>query len=230
LARSAPNVVFGEFEKFGGVLSPVDAASYDQYGEQAVPIKAPVFTHFRPNPEYLERFGKGSLDYRTWATKADAIIPGEVIYSLYTTVMKASRDPSLCVDDTGRPMGYAENVRSYCPDQEVIQIGNIVAKSRFYASRWYDDWLFFQHHRMCPKDQSVCTIDNDPATGLPYDPDTVGLGSPDTTYPSQNAEFCRSSDDTSGKISNIPPKCPFGSDFVKKDCFRGQLGENTEGA
>ncbi|CAB9508839.1 expressed unknown protein [Seminavis robusta] len=214
--------LFGEFEKFAGVLSPVDAAAYDQFGNEANPIVAPVYTHFRPNPEYLERFGDGSLDFRQWATREDAVKPGEVIYSVHTTVMKDTREPSLCVDDEGVPLGYQEDVNIYCPEQEVILIGNVVAKSRFYASQWPDDWLFFQHHRMCPKDQSVCTVDNDPTTNLPYGPDLLGLGNPDTTYPYQNAEFCRSTDDKSGQISNIPPECPFGSIFVKSDCYEGQ--------
>ncbi|CAB9501892.1 expressed unknown protein [Seminavis robusta] len=214
--------LFGEFEKFAGVLSPVDAAAYDQFGNEANPIVAPIYTHFRPNPEYLERFGDGSIDFRKWVTKEDAVRPGEVIYSLHTTVMKDTREASLCANDEGQPLGYEEDVSIYCPEQEVILIGNVVAKSRFYASQWPDDWLFFQHHRMCPKDQSVCTADNDPTTNLPYDPDTLGLGNPDTTYPYQNAEFCLSSDDTSGEVSNIPPTCPFGANFIKSDCYEGQ--------
>jgi hypothetical protein len=184
--------------------------AYDQYGKPAVPLKEPVYTHFRPNPEYLERFGNGTLDFRKWATKADAVIPGEVMFSLYTTVIKANREPSLRVEDIGQTLGYAEDVSMYCPDKHVIdwkRCGKVEVLCFAMARRL----AIFSAPPNVSKDQSVCTIDNDPLTRLTYDPDTIDLGSPDATYPSQNAEFCRSSDDKSGKVSNIPPKCPFGS-------------------
>ena len=111
-----------------------------------------------------------------------------------------------------------------CPEQEVIQLGNIVLKTRFYAAEWPDEWLFFQHHRMCPKDQSVCAFDNNADSPLPTDPGGKGLGNPDTTDPVIQSDFCFSSDDKSGVASGIPPTCPFGSVRVeaKTDCYPGR--------
>ena len=158
------------------------------------------------------------MEFRKWATKEDAIAPGDLLYSLYTTVLKSNGDPSLCVDDEGVPQ-VDEDVAKWCPEQEAIQLGNVIMTSRFYAAEWPDQWLFFQHHRMCPKDQTVCAVDNDPTSPLPTDPNGEGLGNPDTTYPLLQSDFCLSSNDKSGTISGTPPSCPFGSEFKKSGCY-----------
>lgn len=221
-------LVFGEFEAVSGALSPVDAATFDQFGNEAAVIKSPVITSFRPNPTFKDKFGLGeSIDFREWATTADAVAPGETLYSLYTTVLKSNGDPSLCVDDDGIPQ-VDEDVAKWCPEQKVIQLGNVIMTSRFYAAEWPDEWLFFQHHRVCPKDQSVCAFDSDPNTPLPTDPNGEGLGNPDTTYPEHNTDFCLSSDDKSGQITGNLPSCPLGSNFKESGCFvRGDQNEKV---
>jgi len=96
-----------------------------------------------------------------------------------------------------------EDVPTFCPEQRVIDPGQIITTSRFYASKWPDDSLFFQHTRVCPKDQVTCKED----TATSYDPQ---LDTPDTSYANDNGVLCWSSDDKSGEITGVLPACPNG--------------------
>ena len=51
--------VFGEFEKFSGVLSVADVAAYDQFGNEVEEPKTPIIVQFNPNEQLKNQFGKG---------------------------------------------------------------------------------------------------------------------------------------------------------------------------
>ena len=205
--------LFGSLEKFAGVLSVADSAAYNVSGGQEDDPKTPFIVHFDPNPVFVEQFGRvGELDFRKWLKdNADTFRDGTLLYNLYTTVSKASGEATLCVDANGIPQAD-EDMETVCPDQERIKLGAVVLKSRFYASQWGDDGLFFQHTRFCPKDQSICS--NFPAESLtqPY-PSFADSGG--------DAMICLSDDDRDGEVSGIPPECPEGSSRVGDYCYPG---------
>lgn len=211
------DIFFGEYEKFSGVLSTADAASYDAAGTEVARPKAPIIASFRPNPVLKDRFGRGDvLDFRQWVTSDDVVTDGTLLYTVWTTVDKSTGEASLCLDqNTGGVPQVDDDVARLCPEQQVIQIGSVIAKSRFMAAEWPDKSLLFQHHRMCPKDQSTCAFDADPSTPRP------DFTIPDTLFAGNVETFCVSSDDKTGLLTGDAPDCPAGSVPRNNLCFPG---------
>lgn len=212
---------FGEFEHVSGVLGFSDFAAYDQSGEEEVSPKAPINVQLRPNPDLKAKFGPGpSLDFREWATTEDAVPVGTLIYTVWTTINSETGEPSLCVDENGTPQ-TDDDVSGLCPEQEVIKIGEVFAKSRFYSSKWVDDKLFFQHTRLCPKDQSKCAVEDN--VDILSD-----LSSPPTLFAEDSTEICISDKGKDGLLTNVEPECPEGSSLVHNYCFPGTLRKVEE--
>jgi hypothetical protein len=207
---------FHEYERFSGVLSTSDVAAYDKEGNEEPSPVAPIIVQFHPNQDIANKFGKGpSMDFREWATTEDAVPAGTVIYTAWTTINIATREPSLCVDSNGIPQ-VDEDVSKHCPDQELVKVGEVVMTSRFHTSEWVDKSLFFQHTRMCPKDQTRCVMedpDNPPPT----------LTVPATTYAGDDAGICVSDEEKDGLISGNRPPCPPGSEAAGDYCYPGEL-------
>jgi hypothetical protein len=210
------DVFFGEYEKFSGVISTADAASYDAVGTEEANPKAPIIASFRPNPVLKDRFGRGDvLDFRQWVTSDDVVTDGTLLYTVWTTMNKSTGEASLCLDPNGGVPQVDDDVARLCPEQQVIQIGSVIAKSRFIAAEWSDKSLLFQHHRMCPKDQSTCAFDADPSTPRP------DFTIPDTLFAGNTETFCVSSDDKTGLVTGNAPDCPAGSVPRNNLCFPG---------
>ena len=205
--------VFGQTERFSGVLSTADAASYDALGSEELNPKAPIIVHFEPNPIFKEQFGRVSeLNFRQWLRDNEATFEeGTLLYTVYTTVNKETLEPSLCVDDTGAPLAD-QDIETFCPDQERIKLGDVKLTSRFYASQWADDKLFFQHTRACPKDQVICENVPQGVLNQPY---------PSYAETGDSSAICLSDDDKDGELSGVSPICPEGSVQVGSYCFPG---------
>lgn len=165
---------FGEFEHVAGALSLSDVASYDQDGNEEPDPKAPIILEIWPNPDITEAFkGIEEVDFRKWTIISDILSEGTVLYTARTTINSATGEPSLCVDSDGKctmqwilylltsgsifltsfgscsikSQGIPQvddAVSTLCPEQEVIDLGELVMTSGFYASSWSDDYLFFQ--------------------------------------------------------------------------------------
>lgn len=205
--------VFGATEKFSGVLSTADAASYDVKGREELDPKAPIMVHFEPNPLFKVLFGRvDELNFRQWLKdNEDSFQEGTVLYTAYTTVNKETKEASLCVDENGAPLADQDTER-ICPDQELLKLGDVKLTSRFYASQWADDKLFFQHTRACPKDQAVCADFPQDALTQPY---------PSFADEGDDSVVCLSDDAKDGEVSGIAPDCPDGSFQLSGYCFPG---------
>ena len=194
--------LFGKFERFSGVVSAADLAAYDSTGAAEPDPVTPLLVHFVPSAALQQKFAQRwflPLDFRTWTTVEADIPVGSLLYTAYTTVDRSSGEPTLCVDEIGLPQGDAEGVAAHCPTQQVVPLGTIITKSRFYASSWADQSLAFQHTRMCPKDQTQCLIVKEqgglntfPVPSYAIDPDRV----------------CISDDTKNGTVSGTAPSCP----------------------
>ena len=137
------------------------------------------------------------------------------MYSAWTTVYRQSGEASLCVDPNGIPQLEKEDVARDCPEMELLKLGDVVLKSRFYAAGWADDRLFFQHTRTCPKEQKKCKI-------IEITPE---LTTPEPIFSANPREFCLSDElgkeeTTEGEIE-VTVSCPSGSKPVGENCFPG---------
>ena len=211
---------FEEFERFSGVLSTSDFASYQQDGAEEDVTVAPLLVHFRPNPALAEKFGRiRDPDFRKYTTGPDDVPPGTLLYSVWTTVDAVTGDAALCVNERGFPIAD-DDVPIHCTDQIPVQIGEIVSTSKFFASEYSDRKIMFQHTRVCPKDQSVCTVVN-PA-------EQPELTIPRTSFGADDNEICVSDLDKDGQVDGIAPGCPVQASQVSNYCFPGiQRGVET---
>jgi hypothetical protein len=214
------DLLFGKFEALSGVLSLADFSAYDRYGNEEATPKTPFIVQFYPNPSLKQKFGLGpSLDFRKWAVAEGAIPIGTVLYTAWTTVYTGTGEPSLCLDANKIPQVDID-VTTLCPDQEVVKLGDVVMKSRFYASLYSDKSLLFQHTRACPKDQSICVSGSTPV-------DSSMLTIPTTFYAKDDSDICVS-DETykDGILRNINPNCPAGfmlNSTSLTSCYPGVL-------
>jgi len=209
---------FGATEKYTGVLSQVEAASYTAQGEEVTEPLVPLLLHFAPNPILVEQFGLGPYkDFREWVTSEEALPSGTLIYTAWTTVEADSGVPSLCFDEDGIPQMDEEGVRDHCPDQRRIRVGDLTTTSRFYASQWGDEGLFFRHDRICPKDQTICEVEES------SNPPTGTLGFPEPSFATEPSQLCISDDRMDGTVGVGAPSCPFLSSAVdgRTSCFPG---------
>lgn len=218
---SAIGVKFEEFEKFSGVLSVAELESYDQSGNEVADPVAPIIVQFEPNPEVAARFSGSNKDYRQVYTTEDAIPVGTTIYSVWTTVMSATKEPSLCVDPNGVPQVDAD-IAIHCPEQELLKLGDVITKSRFQTSEWANRFLLYQHMRMCPKNQNVCRK-QDSSSSSPLFPEPSF--SPDTL------DVCVSDRDKASVGFGTSTDCPAGTSVVEgsNSCYgdgvRGMVEE-----
>lgn len=205
---------FEEFEKFAGVLSVAELASYDQDGNEVADPVAPIIVQFEPNPEVAAKFSGSNKDYRRIYTSGDAIPVGTTIYSAWTTVLSTTKEPSLCVDQNGVPQVDAD-VAIHCPDQELVKLGDVVTKSRFQTSEWADRYLLFQHTRMCPKNQSVCRKQDSSSLTL----------KPEPSYSQDTMDLCISDSDKESVGFGVSPACPAGTSLVESSnsCFGNRI-------
>jgi len=208
---------FGAGEKFSGILSLADFASYDQYGNEESKVKVPLLLHFRPNEQMKKKFeGVSNVDFRQWTTEDDETIPADTpLYHAYTTVFKATGEPSLCVDDEGFPVGDDEGIIAFCPDQKLTKVGTVITTSRFYVSKYSDDKLFFQHTRACKKDQTKCYSEN-------FESNLGLLTVPDQTFADDKEYLCQSS--PNAESTNILPSCPISLQALPTgdSCYPGE--------
>ena len=221
---TAQDSLFGEFERITGIIGLSDIASYDVDGIEETSPKSPIYVQFKPNSVLNEKFGLGpAFDFREWTTTEDAIPTGTVLYTAWTTLNKETGESSLCVDKNGNPQAD-DDVSIDCPEQEVVKIGEVISTSRFYVSKWADEYLFFQHTRACPKDQSKCN-----AKDIREDEDRSSLfGLPATIYAGEQEDACVSSMDREVDLSGIAPSCPDGTKFIDDNCHPGTLRKVEE--
>jgi hypothetical protein len=204
LGADVVNKIFAYAAKDPHHLANWEFASGGSGDENVDAAKVPSNVYFVPNPTIANRFSSSKHEFR------DDLAKLSVNTALYNVVVVPGDKPCLC--KLGKSMEPCEDVTT-CDGHEVI--GKVVTTSRFIASAYGDQSLFFNHARYKRKARKACsTYSTGGSCAMAFH-----------RFPS--SEVYRMSGDHC-KICVTTTTCPSGTNELPGGCpFNGQL--DTEG-
>ena len=141
------------FSSFPGVLTIDDTAEFRQDGTRVPNALSPVALHFFPNSE-LDNQEEYPEDFRI---QLKDIPVGTKLFTAFTAV-DGEGNPNICTcvstDKGDVPCSTRGDLEQKC---NLVELGSIITKTRFYASEYGDTGIFFNHgQRPCDNSRTTC--------------------------------------------------------------------------